>query len=139
MAGQPTKLTDELITEIEQYILKGNYIEVSCQAVGIDRASYYEYLNLAEEARGKAGRGEGLSETEQRLITFSNTVKKAHAQAETGMTEELKTNPQWQRYAWLLERTRNERYGQRQGLEVSAKDPVKITIETVDKREKREK
>ena len=134
--GQPTKLTDELIAEIESYILKGNYIEVSCQAVGITRESYYTYLQLAEELRAREV--STLSEAENRLITFSDTVKKAHAQAELGMAEELKTSPQWQRYAWLLERTRNERYGQRQGLEVSAKDPVKITIETVDKREKRE-
>jgi len=137
--GQPTKLTKELTDKIVGYIRQGNYIEVACQACGIDPRSYYTYLQNAEGARERVERGEGLSESESLLIEFSQAIKKAHSEAEIELTSELRSKPRdWQNLAWILERTRNERYGQRQGLDLKANEPVKITIETVDKREKKE-
>ena len=127
--GQPTKLTDKLITEIVGYISKGNYIEVSCQACGIDKVTYYDYLKQAEALKDKTG---ALSEGELRLLEFSNAVKKAHSEAEVELTSELRSKSRdWQNLAWLLERTRNERYGQRQQLDLASKEPIRIVFETV--------
>jgi len=127
--GQPTKLTDKLITEIVGYISKGNYIEVSCQACGIDQSTYHEYIKLAHELEGKDPAA--LTEAELRLLEFSKSVKKAHAQAELWIMDQIQTSPQWQRYAWINERTRNERYGQRQQVDMVSKEPIRVIFETV--------
>jgi hypothetical protein len=100
--------------------------------------TYYNYIREAKEAIEKPE--SERSEREVSLIEFLKATKKAHKEAEVKLLSQLQSPliRDWQRLAWILERTRNERYGQRQGLDLKANEPVKITIETVDKREKKE-
>ena len=124
--GAPSKLTPETMNRIISVIEAGNYIEVACQSVGINIDTYYHWLERAREDIE-----EGLSETESSYITFSEAVKKAHAAAELVLLSKIRDCKDWQRFAWILERTRQERYALRSKLDLSSKEPIKIIFESV--------
>ena len=130
--GAPSKLPPELTQQICDTISQGNYIEVACQAVGIDDATYYRYVALAKEALEKPP--EDRTESEESYIAFYDAVKKAHAVAELDLNAKI-INPlyakDWQRFAWILERTRQDRYALRSKLDLSSKEPIKIIFESV--------
>ena len=129
--GAPSKLTPELIQQICDTISQGNYIEVACQAVGIDDATYYRYVALAKEALEKPP--EDRTESEESYIAFYDAVKKAHAAAELALLSKIRdpNRKDWQRYSWILERTRQDRYAIRNKVDLSSKEPLKIVFESV--------
>ena len=126
--GAPSKLTPEIMNRIISVIEAGNYIEVACQSVGINIDTYYHWLERAREDIE-----EGLSETESSYITFSEAVKKAHAAAELALLSKVRDPncKDWQRYSWILERTRQDRYAIRNKVDLSSKEPLKIVFESV--------
>ena len=105
--GRPTKLTSELTAEIVKYIRLGSYIEVACQAVGITKETYYDWLTKAE-AGSKAHQ------------QFSYAIKKAQAEAELRLLADIEANgDQWQRQAWKLERRFNDRWGRKDKIDAT--------------------
>ena len=126
--GAPSKLSPETLQQIVSAIEDGNYIEVACQAAGIHVDSYYHWLERAAEDMEA-----GIPESESAYIAFSEAVKKAHAQAEIELSRKISKSRDrgWQRYAWILERTRQDRYALRSKLDVSSKEPLKIVFESV--------
>jgi hypothetical protein len=129
--GQPTKLTDTLQDKIVSLIAAGNYIETACQACGIDDLLYYQYTRNAKEALEKPEAER--TEHELRLIEFYKATKKAHSEAEAKLLSELQspTVKDWQRLAWVLERTRQDKYALKAKLDISNKEPIRVIFETV--------
>ncbi len=129
--GRPTFLTPTIRDRIIEKIREGNYISVAFQSVGISPYQYDEWIEKGER---------GIKP----FVEFARLVKIAYAEAETYMIEKLKragdaeqyvverrthtrkdgtteetiryATPQWQSTAWILERTRNDRYGERSNL-----------------------
>ena len=101
--GRKTKLTSELQTKICDIVSTGNYIETACQACGLTKQTYFNWLKWGEE--GKIGIN----------FDFFDAVKKAEAQAENELVETIKkaSRTTWQASAWLLERKQPGKWGQR--------------------------
>lgn len=98
--GRPSKLTPELVRKAEQLLAAGNYTTTVCDFLGIDRSTWYKWL---EKGR-KANRG--------LYFDFFNTIKRAEAESEVrAVTGILKAGAnQWQAFAWFLERKFPERW-----------------------------
>ena len=112
------KLTYELIEKMIPAIEAGNYVETVCQAMGIDRSTYYKWLKKGEKAKS------GI------YFHFFHTVKDAEARAERKLIEEwrdkLKESPA--SYKDFLERRYSERWGKRDKVEVSGGMDINIQI-----------
>lgn len=122
-SGAPTKCTGENITIVCDMIADGNYIETACTAAGISQDTFYHWRNLAKRD-AEQGKNPGISGApdESPFMLFSESVKRAFAIAEAGMIREMRYNrngKDFQPLAWILERTRNDRYGQRQQVDVT--------------------
>jgi len=108
----PSPLTPELIDKIEGYIRDGSYVETAVVAAGISRKTFYQWLRLgAEDA-------ESGNESIHRV--FFERLDRAFAEAEARLLADVsKGSLGWQARAWILERTRHARFGQRQQIEVT--------------------
>jgi predicted DNA-binding protein YlxM (UPF0122 family) len=130
MAGRPTKLTKELIEEIAQYLRAGNYIETTAALVGINRDSIYEWLkrgNAEIERVSKSNRAR-IRKREEIFVEFTDTVKKAQAQAEAMLVGLIGQAAQknWTAAAWRLERKYPDKWGRTERNVATAQDdPVK--------------
>lgn len=108
--GRPTKLTPELQEMFCEIISKGNYINVACDALGIGTTTYELWNKKAQEG-------------DISYVGFMCAVKKARSEAELrhlGIIDEAATPRNWQASAWILERTRPDRYSKRDRIAVTA-------------------
>ena len=98
-----SKLTPAVVATVLGNLAAGNYIETSCAAAGIVRATYYLWLDKAE------------SDPDSVYAEFAALAEKARAQAEAANLRIIRkaANDSWQAAAWLLERVYPERYGMR--------------------------
>lgn len=112
MAGAPTKLTDELTEEIVALIGDGAYIETAAEAVGICRATLYNWLDWGSEGR-------------EPYAAFLDALTRARARAEIDLLRRVQDGDskgtgfgKAKAAAFLLERTRPDKYAQRVNLKV---------------------
>ena len=130
MAGRPTKLTKELIEEIATYLRAGNYIETTASLVGVHRDSIYEWLKRgnAEITRVSKSNRARIRKREEIFVEFTDTVKKAQAQAEAMLVAQIgkASEKHWQASAWRLERKYPDRWGRTERNVATAQDdPLK--------------
>jgi len=98
-AGRPTKLNEELIKQFESYLLMGNYVETVCEALGVSRDTYYNWIK------------EGDLNPDSLQGIFSDTIQKARAQAEINLVKNVGDGKErWQGAGFILERSRRERW-----------------------------
>jgi len=107
MGGRPTSLTDEVKDIICSHLANGATYQIACQAAGITRATAYNW-----KARGEAG--------EPKFDAFLDEVERARARFEVLCLQRLNALDEdggrasgsvVRALTWLLERTRNDRYG----------------------------
>tara|TARA_R110002020_G_scaffold370323_2_gene582000 strand:+ start:656 stop:1132 length:477 start_codon:yes stop_codon:yes gene_type:complete len=106
--------SDPTITDtICQYISDGNYVQTACRAAGISQSTLNKYIRLAERA--------ALAGEENTYTLFRDRLEDAYASAEVTILNEIRNahrnGTSWQNLGWLLERTRNGRFGQKQVIE----------------------
>lgn len=101
--GRPSKLTPENKSALLACIKLGNYVEVSCETVGISKNTYYEWIKKAEKAR-EQGRTNEYTE-------FQDELTRAQGIAEINMVKKISENEDWKAQAWILARRHNERWG----------------------------
>lgn len=116
--GAPTKLTPELQARLIQYLRQGNYIVTACNAVGIDRTSFWRWMQIGEQ------------ETEGIHFEFCNAAKQAMAEGEAEMALRVRSATRdrvveaapegfvlipssWQAAMTFLERRYPQRWGRR--------------------------
>lgn len=121
--GAPTKCTLELTSYICDILKTGGYIETACSQAGIPDRRYYAWMQQAERDE-TAGKYPGFtgSPDESPFMAFRQAVKIARDTAENEILKKIydgETDRNWMRYAWILERTRQERFGQRQQIDVT--------------------
>lgn len=91
------KLTPELQKQIVKTILAGNYGEVASEAAGIDRATFYRWME----------RGQKSGKADKPYREFRSAVEEARADSETELVATIMkaaASGSWPAAAWLLER-----------------------------------
>lgn len=114
--GRPSKISQELIDTVCNYIYQGNYIVTACNIAGITRTLYDQWIGKASQDMA-----DGKTEMESPFIHFLVSVEKAYAFAEYRLLSRLQSSGAgtWQKFAWMLERTRPQTFGPRQQLEIT--------------------
>lgn len=108
--GRPTKLTPELLEKISGYVEAGNFVDIACQACGINRSTYYRWKNRGET------NNKGI------YHDFCNTIKKAEAVGEVSHVEKIREGKSgWQSSAWWLERRFPDRWGKVDRVDLTSK------------------
>lgn len=132
--GRPTKLTAELTERIAYAVERGLTWEVAAQAVGVHEGTLLEWRK-----RGEQEHDEG------RDTVFANLYReltRARATAEERLVDAVlraatkDDYPDWRAAAWLLERSRPERWASTAKLTVDDKrvEPRTVTPDDPDKR-----
>lgn len=123
--GRPTKLTDELQGKIVKAVLNGNYIEVSCRAVGIHPTTYARWM--------EQGEADEENDRDTPHARFREAVMIANAEAETNALELLRqampSDPRM--IVEWLQRRFPDRWRKRQALDIEAQANVKSEVEVV--------
>lgn len=105
--ARPSKLTPELQKQICVQLKAGNFVETVCDYVGINKTTFYEWID-----RGERG---WKADIDGGYVEFSNAVKKAISEVEMQTVKDLRGGPMnWQAKAWWLERRHPDKWGNRQ-------------------------
>ena len=123
MVGRKTKLTPEVQDEVVKRIRAGNYINVSCQAVGIGVSTYFEWLKKGEEGR-------------QPYAEFTDAIKKAEAEAHVNYVAIVASHApnQWQAAAWWLERRFPDKWGRRDKLDIKGEIVADKKVDKIEEK-----
>lgn len=104
--GRTSKLTPEVQEQICKAIRLGNYKETAAECAGIAEGTLYRWI-----AQGEAG--------QPLYREFSEAIKEAQAEGERRLLKTIRKagSESWQAAAWILERTRSERFSLRSKVE----------------------
>jgi len=112
---------------IIEHVEKGNYIDDACLAVGISERMFYVWIDLANKDIA-----EGKTVENSPYISLLHDLKRAHARATVRLMNDIDKSEtrdqQWTNKAWILERTRNRKFGQRQLIELDT-DPMTANLD----------
>tara|TARA_Y100000310_G_scaffold216327_1_gene217368 strand:+ start:261 stop:632 length:372 start_codon:yes stop_codon:yes gene_type:complete len=117
--GRPSKLTPEVQENIARAITAGNYQDVAAQYAGISPATFYLWMQKAEDGKHP-------------FLEFSEAIKKAHADYEVRNVAIIGSAAQktWQAAAWLLERRNPDRWANKEKRELvgASNGPIEIRV-----------
>lgn len=161
LPGAPTKLTQEVITQISNGIKAGAYVETVVASLGIEKATFYKWLKLGNKqshglckalvnavhkafadselrdllAIEKAAHG---SKTEYVRDKDGNLVTDSNGKI---FIEKLGAKPDWKASAWRLERKFPKRWGMHHKVELTGAEggPIKTEDVQLTKEQIREK
>jgi len=110
-AGRPSKLTPELINEVCTLIEGGNYIDVAVACVGIDRSTFFKWVQSGAKAKS------GIKKE------FCDRIKIAQAKGETKSVALVHKagKVSWQAAMTHLERRHPDRWARKDFLTVQGK------------------
>lgn len=113
-AGRPSKFSAELAGKILTDLRRGLPIESAAEGNRITPRTLFDWI-----AKGAAG--------DDKFAEFSQDVKESRIVAERLLLERIAIgNPGWQGSAWILERTRREKYGQVKQQQEPTADELRI-------------
>ena len=119
--GRKLKLTRELIQRAAELVREGNYQKHVAQALGIDKSTWFKWLQEGE-------RGETRLKRE-----FFDAIKKAEAEAIIRNNARIQSAARgWQASAWWLERRYPEEWGRKDRMNIDTGDGIKIQIMKVE-------
>lgn len=114
------KYTPELVNELIKYIEAGNYVTTACQAVGISRKTYYEWL--ADETKSDIS-DEIIQKAEAKAIARNVLIIQGAAKES------------WQAAAWFLERKDYKGWGKKEQIGSIDNQPININLVPVRTKE----
>jgi len=122
--GRPSKLTAELIENIQNWLRMGYFVEDAARMAGVHKATLYRWLEQGREDRD--------NDVSSLYADFCDAMEKSRAEAEGMYLNSIKTaasRGQWQAAAWWLERS-FDKWSKPSKLQISGDDeePVKINI-----------
>lgn len=120
--GRPTKFTEEVRAKILLAVRGGNYIETAAAYAGINKDTFYNWMNIAESP-----------DAPKEYSEFYDAIKEARAMAEVrsvALIGDAANGGAWQAAAWYLERSYPARFG-RTRIEVTGADsgPVRVEVD----------
>ena len=109
--GPKSKITPELVELIIEHLKEGNYDVVAAQAAGITRQTFYRWIR------------KGKTEKEGIFFDFYQAVEEAKAAGETELLHTIRkaSTRSWTAAAWILERSRPQRWSLHKAKEKAAK------------------
>ena len=101
MSGRPTKLDVEMARKLTELIRAGSHAVTAAAACGINRATYFRWMNRGEQQNRGPYRD------------FHDGIKRAEAECELRCLMHINKAAlaDWRANAWLLERKWPARYG----------------------------
>lgn len=124
-AHRPTLCTPDVTARFLQAVRAGNFIEDAAVFAGIDRGTYYRWLEKAEDPRPEY----------QVYRDFRDTAIAARTESKVGHVLNLHNagKKHWQASAWYLERSYPEQFGRRR-LEVTGAEggPIRVDVEGLE-------
>lgn len=102
--GRETKLNKEMIAEISSYIELGFTIKDTCEAVGIEQSTFFNWKN-----QGKLDKENGIK---SEFLEFLESIKKGKHKIKQLMLSKIvqAANENWNAAAWWVERNFPEDY-----------------------------
>lgn len=117
----------------------GNYLEDACGAVGIRPSVVYNWIRVGAEWEGETETIEPGEIPQNRRVfaEFSAAIARAREAATTRLVRKVEraASSDWRAAAWILERTRADRFGRLERLHVggdAAGGPVRVIHEEAD-------
>jgi len=83
--ARPTKISDQKITDVQQVILRGGYIETAAAYAGINKSTFYDWLKRGQREKDRVAKNpeqRSIRKAERPFVEFSDAVERALAQAE---------------------------------------------------------
>lgn len=127
--GAPTKLTEELIENISNFIRMGSYLETAAESCGISRTVFLNWLRKGNKQKS------GLH------AALVRAVHKAAADAQQRDLKAIDDAAQgkggfkrdWKAAAWKMERRNRSTWGAFQKLEVAGnqEEPLSVTVKII--------
>lgn len=119
-SGRPSKLTPEVVDELERQLLLGNFFDSSCYIAGIRPTTAYGWM---QRARNAIRDGLDKSKTEAPFVKFLDKILVAIARAEASdlAVIGLAARRDWKAAAWRLRARNPQRFGQ-DGVGVQIED-----------------
>ena len=110
--GRPTKLTPAIQEQIVGDIKAGNYAEVAAKRAGIDRTTFFTWMQ----------KGETASCGEFRDFHDAIRIAEGHAEVRAVTVVAAAMPGDWKAASWYLERKWHDRWGRRQVIEHTGTD-----------------
>lgn len=113
-----------------EFLRAGNFVNVTCDLVGIDQSTYYKWAKRGEEEIERIERGEEPSEREAIFVKFVEATTRAKAEAVAESVKHIRAASidDWRAAAWYLEHGHQKLYGNRSIDVTSGGEPVKGVI-----------
>ena len=113
----------------------GSYVDDACRAVGIHRATFYNWMQRGNVQRERLNAGLEIEPDEQIFLEFLDTVEEADAEGIIGHLmniDHAAKNGTWQASAWILERKQPRKWGRFERTEISGPEggPIHINVST---------
>jgi hypothetical protein len=118
-------------------IQMGLHPNPACKYAGIHRATYYGWLRIAKQERGRIESGLPAKDINAKYLEFADAIEKAEAQGELSSVARIRTiatdeavepRVRLQADTWFLERAYPERWGKRQAIDVTGETTFKIVF-----------
>jgi len=120
--GRPSKLTAEVIKNIQNWLRMGYFVEDAARMAGVHKATLYRWLEQGKEDREQ--------EVESLYADFCDAMERSRAEAEGMFINSIQTaakRGQWQAAAWWLERS-FDKWSNKLTLTGDDEEPVNIKI-----------
>lgn len=124
--GPQPKLTLEVQNLIVSLLRAGNYIKTACGVARISPRTYHYWIARGRRANLTMGDGP--------FISFLAEVEAAQDVSEVALLNTIRTAGEkgsWQASAWILERTKNDKFGRRTRIESDSTSNTKMKIEVI--------
>ena len=114
-----TKLTPEIQAEIVKRLKIGCYAKTVVEAVGINRATYYRWLERGERSKKLAEEGKKIPKEEKIYCDFCDSVRQADAEGEVSITAMIfnQVKDDWRAGMELLARKYPERWARKEYID----------------------
>lgn len=130
--GRKSKLTYELINELETLIKEGYTNQDCCAVLDVSEASFYGWINRAEEISQSE---DELAKSENQIyLELVKTLKRADTQRKIDLKGKIERhgNKSWQALAWLLERGYPNEFGKQDSIELGVSHDNTLIVQTLE-------
>jgi hypothetical protein len=123
--GRPTLLSPELIARVRPAVVSAQSMEAIAAELKISRSTLFEWLSRGE--RPDAPEGDAL------FVSFALAFREAEAELEQTLLDKVTGEDgkkgEWSRFAWVLERRFQTRWGSKQRIEHTGAEGGAIQID----------
>ena len=126
--GRPSKLTAEVIKNIQNWLRMGYFVEDAARMAGVTKMTLYRWLEKGREDREQ--------EIDSLYADFCDAMERSRAEAEGMFINSIQTaakRGQWQAAAWWMERS-FQKWGKQNDIKISGDSdaPIEVNVKYSD-------